>query len=271
MSTDRFTPFSHLPVEIRLLIWNLALVPDTPDRALFHYKSGCWIARELTKDDPDYNAEHEDWNFYVDFKHELLEPVVYSLPLFQVCREARGVAMAYMASERVQLWDADAHLVARRFDPARDVLFTPTSEELTTVIKDSMERLFETDLVDQMVSCSHPSISTVALLPEALTWLSGSMWELWYGFGGVESLLVVANASDYMLRPGGHWAVVSAHDTTYRWDMEARRMVWTGERDGPLADMFSAVEEFGEGLGQQVVECHLERFEIRVVTMVLLL
>lgn len=75
-----FTPFKHLPVEVRKQVWRAALVASNP--VIFSYYSG----KELTE------LAKPERKFYYEFSCGSGEPFLYlEDPLFNTCRESQGV------------------------------------------------------------------------------------------------------------------------------------------------------------------------------------
>ncbi|OAA79772.1 hypothetical protein LEL_03258 [Akanthomyces lecanii RCEF 1005] len=270
MATALFTVFPRLPVEIRLQIWHLALVPEPPGLILFCLKKGCWLPRRLSAADPHFDPAHDDMNLAVEFRHELLNKAEFSVSLAFVSHEARRVAWAYVASQNLRYTDSVSGVFQRGYDATRDVLFAPTTGILHELLTESSKRLFEPDLLMRGVDCPCPEIFRLAITRDGLAWLAALHFcELWDPFLALETLYVMVNVpKDIQTRRAGRrWEIVSAHDTAYMWDASARQMVWRGEHsiDGLLGQLFAQMESCTAGLDEKLVEMGRDRFEMRAV------
>ncbi|KAJ6784474.1 hypothetical protein PWT90_02892 [Aphanocladium album] len=270
MATVSFTLFPHLPVEIRLQIWNLALATEAPGRVLYNYKSGCWGARQMTEAELHYSPIPEE-NSTLEFDHQLLGEAEFAVPLFQVNREARSVTRTYTRCRNLVRRDSVSCIFIRRYDPSRDVLFIPDASALYDFIADPTNRLFEPDIDGHIVDCPVPPITRLAITPASLALLSDVLEEVWHHWGRLETIYVVVDSpEDTRQNEGEHWEILSAHDTAYVLDPGARRLVWVGERwvGGRLGELFAEIDSCAVGWAEKILGNHHDRFEMRVVYMV---
>lgn len=120
-----FHSFALLPPELRIKIWQNAL-PDHDNPAIFTWKPGCWIPRNLT-------ATEQKTNTYgpraakISWEHRHLTPVEVPIPLGRVNSEARaiGISWAHQRGFRQYPLEGRGHVFGRPFDPTRDILFVP--------------------------------------------------------------------------------------------------------------------------------------------------
>ncbi|KAE8407385.1 hypothetical protein BDV37DRAFT_240919 [Aspergillus pseudonomiae] len=161
---SQFARFTSLPPELRYLIWRYAL-PDNIGQVLFPYKKGCWCPRYLSESDKAYN----EWCSTVfEFRHDLLDPVQFDVPLVFVNRESRAVALAWVRKMGIQVRfhrDKQAFVFVRQLYPVRDVLYVPF-DKIDEFILEPIDRQFEPDLVGRMVDVQ-PNVRHLAV-PEAL-------------------------------------------------------------------------------------------------------
>ncbi|OAA60190.1 hypothetical protein LEL_10813 [Akanthomyces lecanii RCEF 1005] len=270
MVPAHFTFFPQLPVEIRLQIWQLALEPEAPSPVLFCFKDGCWKPRYLTPSDPHFNEHDDELNLAFEFRHELLDQVGFTVPLFFVSREARSVALPYILSQELRRGeDAALCIFVRRYDPYRDVLLMPTPAILDAFLVEPYERRFEPDLDQKYLNCPFPLIFRLAITLSGLASLETGFIGLWENYHLLEMVYVVISEPEDMQewQEGHHWEAVSAHDAAYVLDASKRRMKWCGEHklDGPLSEVFAQMERCTEGLAKKLVELRRDRFEMRVV------
>ncbi|OAR02222.1 hypothetical protein LLEC1_06560 [Akanthomyces lecanii] len=270
MATALFTVFPRLPVEIRLQIWHLALVPKPPGRVLFCFRKGCWLPKRLAATDPRFDPAHEDKNLVLEFRHEFLNQAEFTIPMIWVSREARSIAQPYVVSQKLHCTDNVSGVCQRGYDPARDIVLAPTTGILQSLLTESSERLFEPGSSMRGVDCSYPEIFRLAITREGLAWLAAlDFCELWDPYLALEALYVMVSVpKDIQTRQAGrHWEIVSAHDTAYVWDVNARKMVWRGERSSasPLGELFAQIESCTVGLAEKLVELGRDRFEMHAV------
>lgn len=170
IKTPTFFQFANLPVELRIQIWYEAL-PSKDEPALFLYRKECWQPRLLSDSDNEEGWDHEDWNLTLGFQHELLDPIEVDVPLAFVNREARGVALPWIHTQRIELRFCKKRqrpVFARPFDHGRDILYIDDSDGFCVHPND---RLFEPDLVHRTcstdVKCLRIALPEKILQPEA--------------------------------------------------------------------------------------------------------
>lgn len=162
-----FPKFASLPPELRNQIWRDAL-PDKDRPAVYPYKRGCWIPRQLSKTEEGYDPVNTDCNTTLEFRHELLDYVQVKLPLALVNCEARAIALAWAREQGIEmrfLKDRQCHILARSFDPERDTLYVAL-DKIDDWCSEPDDRMFEPDVLGKNYNWGlYP---TRIALPEAL-------------------------------------------------------------------------------------------------------
>lgn len=127
MSTNHLTfhPFPLLPPELRTKIWHDAL-PDHDNPAIYTWKPGCWIPRNLTSAEQQTNT-HGPKATKIFWEHRYLTPVEVPIPLAHVSAEAREIGINWARKRGFQRCTVEGRgdVFARPFDPTRDILFVP--------------------------------------------------------------------------------------------------------------------------------------------------
>lgn len=158
-----FRLFPRLPTELRQQIWNAAL-PREIGQTLYCYKTGCWEPRQLTEVDEGFEPTHET-NLYLTFQEELLDPVLFEIPLLFVNREARIVAQQWLTRHGIDSYQSkDDHSIvfACRFNTDRDSLYVD-HDALSYFIVEPGEREFALDLTGKPLMFSPASVKHLAL------------------------------------------------------------------------------------------------------------
>lgn len=225
INTPTFFHFASLPVELRIQIWYEAL-PSKDEPALFLYRKECWQPRLLSDSDNEEGWDHEDWNLTVGFQHELLDPIQVDIPLAFVNREARGVALPWIHSQRIELRFCQKRqhpVFARPFDPERDILYIGDSDGFCV---DPNARLFERDLVHRTCS-TDVKCSRIALPEKMLQTEADALPDLLLWFRVKVLLILVDLSADLYL---GHnvkvqrwWRVKESGGDGLAWDREHGR------------------------------------------------
>lgn len=136
---------------------------------MYFYQKGCWFPRRLSDIDHEHDA-NDDNNLSFEFRHDLLDPARVDVPLSFVNREARGIALAWVCEERIDMGfrkDGRCYMFVHRFDPVRDGLYVAL-DKWYKFCCEAYDRLFQPDLLDKNVS-SDSDIRHIAA-PETLVW-----------------------------------------------------------------------------------------------------
>lgn len=101
-NSSTFPLFSSLPPELRNQIWCVAM-PDKVGPAFYFYRKGCWCPRSLSKSDEEYGPEYDENILFFEFRYDLLDDAQFEVPLVFVNREARGIALAWVREQGIEL------------------------------------------------------------------------------------------------------------------------------------------------------------------------
>ena len=269
-----FPLFPNLSPELRNQIWYDGL-PEEVGPGLYFYKKGCWCPRRLSESDEGYDPQNEENNLNFEFRHDLLDQIQVEVPLVFVNREARGIALAWVHEQNLEIRpreDRQVPVFVRRFDPMRDALYI-TPEKWNEFLCEPDDRQFEPDLIEQLVDIS-PDLTRIAV-PEALFRSEvASLPEMFRFFFNLKVLLIVVDA------PPDLHAVDNDMKVQQRWEFESRRgQVFflnddrsgfdfgDGEYSGDEA-LYKLIEEAKQGLSEGLVENHMRGLEIRLVSAV---
>jgi hypothetical protein len=72
INSSTFSYFSSLPPELSFQIWRDVL-PDKDGPALYFYRMGCWLPRQLSESNDGYGANVGD-NINLEFRHDFIRP-----------------------------------------------------------------------------------------------------------------------------------------------------------------------------------------------------
>lgn len=296
-ATNSF-PFSHflsLPSELRNKIW-LYVLPDKDEPALYFFRKGCWSPRRLKESDQRYDP-NDEYNLTLEFRHDLLEPARVDVPLFFVNHETRGIALAWVCAQGIEMCfyeGGKCHMFVRPFDPMRDVLYIAPGR-WNDFCFEPYDRLYEPDLLGKNVS-NGPSLTCIAV-PESLVWGGADALPEMFGWlPGIEVLLVIVDPQPSVQLPGREvvqrfeeaksmqkrpshliqqlqgddvakcrWEIKSTRGRAFFWNREHGRFdVGDGDCIGSEA-LYKHIEAASKGLGEKIIENHKRRFEIRPV------
>lgn len=120
-----FHQFPLLPPEIRTIIWQDSL-PGLDNPAIYIWKPGCWIPRNLTSAEQQTNT-HGPKAKKIFWEHRHLTPVEVPIPLAHINAEAREIGIGWARKLGFQRYTIEGRgeVFARLFDPTRDILFVP--------------------------------------------------------------------------------------------------------------------------------------------------
>lgn len=82
-----------LHLELREQIWRDAL-PDNPVSALYSYRKGYWRPGRCPTTNEEYNAVNDENDYFITFRHDLLEEIGFDVLMLVLNREARRIALA---------------------------------------------------------------------------------------------------------------------------------------------------------------------------------
>ena len=187
-----FSLFPRLPLELRNQIWQHAM-PKQRGPVLQFYRKGCWCPRRLTQSDEGYDPEHEDRNMNLEFRHNLLEDAWYDVPLLFVCRESRGIALAWVHEQGLTMCrrkDGGRDPVCvRPFDPLRDALYV-ASDKWDDFVHEVDDRTSEPDLYEQLVDV-RSEVECIAIPQVLLEREKETLCEIFQNFGSVRVVFIV--------------------------------------------------------------------------------
>ena len=166
-NSSTFPLFSRLPPELRNQIWCNA-VPDKIGPALYFYREGCWCPRLLSKSDKEYGPEYDENILIFEFCYDLLDDAQFEVPLAFVNREARGIALAWVRKQGIELRSYENRhypIFVRPFDPMRDALYVVLDKWFDFLCEPDNWR-FQPDLFEQLVDLK--SDLTRIAVPESL-------------------------------------------------------------------------------------------------------
>ena len=152
-NSSTFPQFASLPPELRSQIWRDAL-PNKDRPAIYPYRTGCWIPRQLSRTEEGYDPVNTDCNTTLEFRHELLDYVQVKLPLVLVNCEARAIALAWAREQGIKmrfLKGRQCHILARPFDPARDTLYVAL-DKIGDWCSEPDDRMFQPDVLGKTYS-----------------------------------------------------------------------------------------------------------------------
>ncbi|KAK6823337.1 hypothetical protein RU639_006067 [Aspergillus parasiticus] len=258
-----FPRFTSLPPELRYLIWRCAL-PDNIGQVLFPYKKGCWGSRHLSESDEEYT---ELCNTALEFRHSLLDPVQFDIPLFFVNRESRAFALAWVREMGIEMRfhrDKQSFVFMRQLDLLRDVLYIPF-DKVDEFIQEPLDRQFEPDLFARMVGW-HPNVKHIAV-PEALLQSdSAALREIFDLFYHPKTFFIVVDAQPDWHESNMRWELDSMQGRGFFWNSEHGRFVGgIGLSIGDEA-LYQRIERAIDDLASLFTPSHLmDDFEIRPV------
>ncbi|KND89057.1 hypothetical protein TOPH_06261 [Tolypocladium ophioglossoides CBS 100239] len=270
-SSSTFPLFSSLPPELRNRIWQDAL-PDKDGPALYPYKRGCWSPRHLLESDEGYDPNDKD-NVDLEFRHDLLDYVQVKVPLVFVSREARGIALAWVREQGIEMRfreEAQCHIFARPFDPVRDALYI-APDKLNDFCLELYDRMSEPDISELIVSIG-PDLTRFAM-PEALLWSERNMMpQIFEFFSRLAKLFIIVDAQpdfeDNDIKVQRRWELESTQGRAFVWNHENGGFDLGDGEDINDEVLYKKIEEASKGLGEILVGNLTRTFEIRPVVAV---
>lgn len=266
-----FPLFSSLCAELRNQIWHDAL-PDVIGPTLCFYKKGCWCPQRLTESDEGYDHDNADLNLNFVFRHDLLN-VQYDVPLFFVNRGARGIALAWVHEQGIELdpdQDRQHPVFVRPFDPEIDVLYV-ADDSWDDFLTEHYDRQAEPDLFDKLVNIV-PNLTHLAV-SEALLWRDAdSLTEMIWLFSGIEVLYFIIDAppelqyADNDMKVQRRWELESTQGGSLFWNPNIGGFNIEDSQDTGHEALYRLIEEASkQGLGRELAFRSNYRYEIRPV------
>lgn len=270
-NSSTFPLFSSLALELRNQIWRDAL-PDKAGPALYFYRKGCWCPRRLSKSDEGYDPENDENNLNFEFRHDLLDDVQFEVPLVFVNREARGIALAWVREQGIEIRpreDRQYPAFVRPFDPMRDALYI-VLDKWDDFLCEPDDRLSQPDLFEQLVDIK-PDLTRIAV-PEALLLSEvATLSEMFRYFFHLKVLFIIVDAQPDLQSADNDMKVQR------RWEFESTQggaFFWNDDRGGfdfgdseYIGDeaLYRLIEEANKGLGEGLAKNHIRSFEVRPV------
>ena len=270
-SSSTFPLFSSLAPELRNQIWCDAL-PGKVGPALYFYRKGCWCPRRLSKSDEEYDPEHDENNLNFEFRHDLLDDVHFEAPLVFVNREARGIALAWVREQGIEIRpraDRQYPVFVRPFDPMRDALYVAL-DKWDDFLWEPDDRQFQPDLFEQLVDIK--SNLTRIAVPEALLRSEvATLPEMFRYFFHLKVLFIIVGAQPDLQTADNDTRVQR------RWEFESTQggaFFWNDDRGGfdfgdseYIGDeaLYMLIEEANKGLGEGLAKNQIRSFEVRPV------
>ncbi|KAJ3541799.1 hypothetical protein NM208_g2437 [Fusarium decemcellulare] len=253
---SEFLPFSSLAPELRNQIWREA-VPDLTGLGLCPYRNGLWLPKFLEPSDEEYLPGHD--NIDLDIRHDLLS-VQIEVSLYSVNHEARGVALAWIREQNIEIRLRNHRpIFLRKFDISRDVLFIAL-DKMIDIELDPVNRMEQPDLEGRSVT-THPNIRHFAI-PEAAFRSDDSLRHLMDWYCGLNVLFVLVGAQpDFE----GQWELDTRRGKSFIWDHERGGFKWgPGECLGDEG-LYKRIEEDQKGLDEEIRRLPMQSFEIRPI------
>lgn len=142
-----FLPFQHLPLELRTLIWYMALPDASQDKpAIFFHDNKFMRPWKAPKGHKEYSPDGFNW--YARYFYEEMDPVLVPMPIAHVNREARRVACSHAGELGYVLTQTGngPPTFSRGMDRGKDILYFENGALINMMEKhgDDMVELAET-------------------------------------------------------------------------------------------------------------------------------
>ncbi|KAF7622111.1 hypothetical protein F9C07_8145 [Aspergillus flavus] len=271
MATAVFTLFPNLPPELRNQIWRDTL-PDKVRQALYFYKRGCWRTRRLTEDDEDYSHDNDQLNICHEFRHDLLDPMKFEVPLLFVNSEARGVALTWMQGQGLKIRfceDRQNPIVIRSFDPDHDTLYI-SLKTWDDFSNEPYEIVFPPDHGSGYYNCAPPAFTRIAV-PEAFFQHDIPLSDLFHFYCSLEKVFIIPDAqSDIQsemndLKMQRRWELQSTQGPMLFWNNDRDCFEWKHNAGDSNNAMNSVIEKACDGLDEALEFYEMKSFEVRAV------
>ncbi|KAL9630073.1 MAG: hypothetical protein Q9164_006597 [Protoblastenia rupestris] len=270
-NSSRFPLFSSLPPELRNQTWRNAL-PEKLGPALYFYRKGCWCPRRLSESDEGYDPENDENNLNFEFRHDLLDDVQFEVALVFVNREARGIALAWVREQGIEIRRRENRqypVFVRPFNPIRDALYIELNKWMDFLCEPD-DRRFQPDLFEQLL-VTETDLKRIAV-PEALLRSEvATLPEMLRHFFNLKVLLIIVNAQpnlqsgDNDMKVQRRWEFECAQGGAFFWN-DDRGCFDFGDCEY-IGDetLYRLIEEASKGLGQELAKNDIRSFEIRLV------
>ncbi|GMF75133.1 unnamed protein product [Aspergillus oryzae] len=271
MATAVFTLFPNLPPELRNQIWRDTL-PDKVRQALYFYKRGCWRTRRLTEDDEDYSHDNDQHNICHEFRHDLLDPMKFEVPLLFVNSEARGVALTWMQGQGLKIRfceDRQNPIVIRSFDPDHDTLYI-SLKTWDDFSNEPYDIVFPPDHGSGYYECAPPAFTRIAV-PEAFFQHDIPLSDLFHFYCSLEKVFIIPDAqSDIQsemndLKMQRRWELQSTQGPMLFWNNDRDCFKWKHNAGDSNNAMNSVLEKACDGLDEALEFYEMKSFEVRAV------
>lgn len=269
--SSTFSLFSSLAPELRNQIWRDAL-PDKFGPALYFYRKGCWCPRRLSKSDEGYDPENDQNNLNLEFRHDLLYDAKLKVPLVFVNREARGIALAWVREQGIEIRPREKRqypVFVRPYDPMRDALYIAL-DKWDDFLFEPYARQFQPDLFEQLVDIK--SYLTRIAVPKALLRSKVATFPgMFQYFSHLEVLLIVVDAqpelqsADNDMQVQRRWEFESTQGGAFFWNDDRGGFDFRGSEYIGDEFLYKLIEKANKGLGEGLAENHIRNFEIRPV------
>ena len=270
-NSSTFPLFSSLAPELRNQIWGDAL-PDKVGPALHFYRKGCWCPRRLSESDEGYDLENDENNLNFEFCHGLLDDVLFEVPIIFVNREARGIAIAWVLEQGIEIRsgeDGQYPVFVRPFDPVRDALYIEL-DKWNDFLREPDDRQDQPDIFGQLVDVK-PNLTRIAI-PEALLRNQvDTLSEMFRYFFHLEVLFIIVDAQpdlqslDSDAKAQRRWEFESTQGGAFFWNEDRGGFDFQGSKYIGNEALYRLIEEASKELGDGLAKNHIHSFEIRPV------
>jgi hypothetical protein len=156
-----FTLFACLPTELRIQIWEeylVSLVDYIGPSIHIYRRKDIWRPLTLTEEHIWFEPDCE--NLYLEFQHDLVDPVHIKVPLMFVNRESRYIALEWTAKHGIKSFfptniegfgEYEPVIFGRRFDPSRDILYIPFDRWYDLLVEVD-DRVWQPDIMGRIFS-----------------------------------------------------------------------------------------------------------------------
>ena len=93
---------------------------------------GVGVPDPLSKSDEEYGPEYDENILFFEFRYDLLGDAQFEVPLVFVNCEARGIALAWVREQGIELRSRENRqnpIFVRPFDPMRDALYVALDKQ----------------------------------------------------------------------------------------------------------------------------------------------
>jgi len=202
----------------------------------------------------------------------LLDCVQFEVPLVFVNREARGIALAWVREQGIEIRyreDRQYPVFGCPFDPMRDALYIAL-DQWEDFLCEPYDRQSEPDLFEKIVDVKE-DLTRIAV-PEALLRSEvASPPEMFWSFYNLKVLFIIVDAqpdlqsADNDMKVQRRWEFESTHGGTFFWNDDRGGFDFGGSEYIGDEALYRLIEEANKGLGEALAKSHIRSFEIRPV------